>query len=78
MRYCHRRAILFQTFGVWFVNAEWLFLEIVAGGRISAGPAAHADIAELAAAALAFQVVDIAQFVEDYRVFPDFGKRLLF
>ena len=61
-----------------FVDAEWLFIEIVAGGGKGARAASHANVAELAATALAFQVVDVAQLIEYHRVFPDIGERLLF
>src|SRR5512142_3308534 len=40
-----------------FVDAERLLVEIVAGGGEGAGAAAHADVAELAAPALPFQVI---------------------
>src|ERR1035437_9676994 len=70
--------LLFQTFRLRFVDAEWLLIEIVAGSRISTRAATHANVAELAAAALALQVVGIAQLIEHHRTLPDVGERLLF
>ena len=67
-------ALLIQTCGPRLVDAERLLIEIVAGGRIGTRTAAHADIAELAAAAFAFQIVDVAQLIEHDRVFPDVGE----
>ncbi len=61
--YFRRHGVLYlQTGSAWLINAEWLFVEIVAGGRVGAGAATHADVAKLAAAAFALQVVGIAQF----------------
>src|SRR5450755_3231558 len=59
------------------IDAERFFAEIVAGGSVSTRPASHADVLELAAAALPFQVFAIAQFIKDDRVFPDIGEHLL-
>ncbi len=67
-----RRAIC----GTRLVNAEWLLIEIVAGGGVGAGAAAHADIAEFAATAFAVEIVDVTQLVEDEGIFPDVGKAL--
>ena len=49
------------------VYAERLFRQEVAAGSISPRPASHADVTELAAAALPFQVVVVAQLVENDR-----------
>src|SRR5512142_2587937 len=59
------------------VDAERLFGEEVAGGGEGAGAAAHANVAELAAAALPFQVVGLAPLAEDFGVVPDIGEGLL-
>src|ERR1700674_3342370 len=55
--------LVFQTCRARLVDAERLLVEIVAGGGIGTRAASHADVAELAAAALAFQVIDIAQLI---------------
>src|SRR5207244_272118 len=59
------------------VHAERFFVQKVAGGGISAGTAAHTDVAKLAAATLPFQVVSLAQLAKDFGVLPDFGEALL-
>src|SRR5207302_9644415 len=59
------------------VHAERFFVQKVAGGGISAGTAAHTDVAKLAAATLACQVVSLAQLAKDFGVLPDFGEALL-
>src|SRR5215471_1926284 len=56
------------------VHAEGLLVEIVAGGGKGAGAASHADVAELAAATLPFQILGIAQFIEDGGVVPNVGE----
>ena len=66
--------LAFQTFRL--VDAERLFSEIVAGCRISACAATHANIFELAAAAFSLQILAVAEFVEHYRIFPDVGESL--
>src|SRR6266542_5831290 len=63
--------------GLRLIDAEWLFGHVISIGGIGASAASHADVAELAAAALAFQLVDVAQVGKDRRVVPDVGKRLL-
>jgi hypothetical protein len=60
-----------------FVHAERFFVHVVSRGGVGARAATHADIAEFATAALPFQVVDVAQFVEDHGVLPDVGEGLL-
>src|SRR5271165_63115 len=70
-------GLLFQAFRPRFVDAEWFLIQIISGGGIRARAAAHADVAELAAAALSLQIVNIAQLVEDERVLPNVGERLL-
>ena len=66
----------FQLHHLGLVDAEWLFVEEVSGCRESPRPATHADVAELAAAALSFQVVGSAQLLEYFRVLPYVGKVL--
>src|ERR1700674_284626 len=72
------RSKVLHTFRARLVNAERLFIQIVACGGKSARAASHTDIAKLAAAALAFQIVDVAQLIEYDRVLPDVSERLLF
>src|SRR5580700_6687553 len=72
------RVLLLQTCRTRLVDAERLLVEIVPGGGIGARTATHADIAELATAALALQVVDVAELIEHHGVFPDVCERLLF
>src|SRR5580693_8810527 len=71
-------VLLLQTCCTRLVNAERLLVEIVPGRGVGARAAAHANVAELATAALALQVVDVAELIEHYRIFPDVGERLLF
>ena len=58
------RLLRFQGLAARLVDAEGLFVEVVSGGGEGAGAAAHADVAEFAAAALPFQVARIAQLLE--------------
>ena len=59
------------------VVAEGLFGHVVAVHRIGPGTAASADIDELALAALALVLFEIAQIVEHLGVEPKFLKRNL-
>src|ERR1035438_4377776 len=63
--------------GARLIDTERLFRQEVTGGSVSPGAAAHADVAELAAAALPFQVVAVAQLGEDIGIVPDFSEALL-
>src|SRR5208337_4623153 len=72
-----RRLFLLHTLGMRLVDAERLFIEIIAGSGKGAGTTTHANVAEFAAAAFPLQVVDIAQFIKHHRVLPDLGKGLL-
>src|SRR5215212_1986712 len=60
------------------VVAVRLLREIVLRVSVGAGAAAHADFAELAAAALAFQVRFVPQVAEDRTPPPDLRQRRLF
>src|SRR5215467_3528085 len=61
----------------WLVNTERFLGEKISrcGKRTSA--AAHANVTEFAAAALPFQIVVMAELMEDCRVGPNVGKALL-
>src|SRR5271166_5654813 len=59
------------------IHAEWLLGEEVTGSCERASATSHAHVAELAAAALPFQVIVIAEHGEDRRFVPDFRKALL-
>src|ERR1017187_5757995 len=63
--------------GARLIDAERLFRQEVAGGSVRPSAATHANVAELAAAALSFQVVVVAQLGEDVGVVPDFRETLL-
>ena len=60
-----------------FVHAEWFFGKEVSGGGEGAGATSHADMTKFTTAALPFQVVVVAETVEDYGVGPDVGETLL-
>ena len=60
-----------------FVDAEWFLVEVVARGGECACAASHANVAELAAAALTFQIVGVAESIENCGMFPNVGKALL-
>ena len=66
----------FQTRSPRLVDTERFFIEVVAGNRVGSRAAAHANVAELTAAALSLQIIGVAQFVEHYRVLPDLNERL--
>ena len=70
----HQRRIVRLVRGSRLVDAEWLLIEVVAGSGVGAGAASHANVSEFAAATLALQIIDIAQLIEHYRVFPDVGE----
>ena len=59
-----------------FVDAEWLLGEVIAGGGEGAGAASHADVAELAGAALPFQVVGFAELKEHLSCIPYIAEGL--
>jgi len=59
------------------VNAEWLFVKIITAGRIGSCAASHANIAKLTAAALAFQIIRVAQLLKNRGALPNLGERLL-
>src|ERR1019366_6480525 len=63
--------------GARLIDAERLFRQEVAGGSVRPRAATHANVAELAAAALSFQVVVVAQLGENVGVVPDFRETLL-
>src|SRR5450755_582153 len=63
--------------GAGLVHAERLFRQEVASGGVGAGAASHANMAKLAATALPFQIVVVAQLVEDDGICPDVGEALL-
>src|SRR5690348_7948476 len=58
------------------VNAEGFLVEEVTRSGEGTRPAAHADVAKFATAALPFQVAGVAELLEDDRFFPDFSKGL--
>ena len=74
---CSAASRIIWLRGAGLIHAERLLGQEVAGGGVGARAAAHADVAEFAAAALAFEVVVVAQLLEDLRVVPDFGEALL-
>ena len=59
------------------VNAEWLFVKIITAGRIGSCAASHANIAKLTAAALAFQIIRVAQLLKNRGALPNLGEQLL-
>ena len=60
-----------------FVHAEWFFGKEVSGGGEGAGATSHANMTKFTTPALPFQVVVVAEFVEDRGVGPDVGEALL-
>ena len=76
--FCQRTVFLFfRFFHVRLINAERFLVQIIAGGRERPRAATHANVAEFAAAALAFQVVAIAKLLKYRGVLPDFFQALL-
>src|SRR5664280_3086675 len=73
----HRFSSLrFRLLPLRLVHAAGFFREQIAGERVRASARAAADLAKLAAAALPFQVLAIAQGAEQRRVAIDVGQRL--
>src|ERR1039457_1905293 len=59
------------------IGAEGFLVQTVASGSVGAGAAAHAYIAKLAIAALAFKIVRVPKLLEHRGIFPDLRQRLL-
>ena len=53
------------------VDAKRFFVQVVAGGRVSARAATHADIAEFAIPALTLEIVRDAQLQKNLCIFQD-------
>src|SRR5690348_6223133 len=76
-QFARRRFLIMNAGGFRFVHTERLFFQKVSGSGKGASPAAHANIAEFAAAALPFQVAGIAKGIEHSGFFPDVDESLL-
>src|SRR5271157_144531 len=63
--------------GMRLINAERLLVQKVTGSGEGPGSATHANIPELAVAALAFQVAGVTEFEKHRGVFPDLRQTLL-
>src|SRR6516225_10285200 len=59
------------------VHTEWLLRQVVSTGGVGASATSHADIPELAATTLPFQVPRVAKLMEHDRVLPDVREGLL-
>jgi hypothetical protein len=62
--------------GLGLVYTEGFLIEEVSGCGEGTRPASHADVAELAAATLTFEIAGVAKLVENDRVTPDIGEIL--
>ena len=62
---------------MWFIGAERFFSEVIASHAVGTGAAAAAQFLEFAGSAFAAQQINVAQFSEQFGVFPDVLEPLL-